>query len=145
MQAKPSHAEESAPYEEGFLERNWEKYLEANEGEVEVGSSEKPLGEDGPDPERCKGRGKSQQQPLRAKRNTTRKPGRVGEVGDLHKGKNQAGFEEVEEEVDGITSKLRDMVTGELRNVWDRRRQVEKSKMPRGPEFTEEEILLPQT
>ncbi|CAB4282952.1 unnamed protein product [Prunus armeniaca] len=103
--------------EEGFLERNWEKYLEANEGEVEVGSSKKPLGEDGPDLERW----------------------------DLHKGKNQAGSEEVEEEVDGITSKLRDMVTGELRNVWDRRRQVEKSKMPRGPEFTEEEILLPQT
>ncbi|KAI5311598.1 hypothetical protein L3X38_040771 [Prunus dulcis] len=66
-------------------------------------------------------------------------------VEDLHKGKNQVAFEEAEEEVDDITSKLRDLVTGELRSVWDRLRQVEKSKMPRGPEFTEEEIPLPYT
>lgn len=66
-------------------------------------------------------------------------------MGNLRKGKKQAGFDEAEEEVDGITSRLRDLVTGELRSVWDRLGQVKKSKMPRGLEFTEEEIPLPYT
>ncbi|PQQ00502.1 hypothetical protein Pyn_08193 [Prunus yedoensis var. nudiflora] len=61
-------------------------------------------------------------------------------VGNLRKGKTQANPEDTEEEDDGITSKLRNLVIGELRSVWDRLGQVEKSKIPRGPEFTEEEI-----
>ncbi|CAB4286645.1 unnamed protein product [Prunus armeniaca] len=42
-------------------------------------------------------------------------------------------------------SQLRDLVTGELRSVWDWLGQVEKSKMPMGSEFTKEEIPLPYT
>ncbi|KAI5333522.1 hypothetical protein L3X38_023653 [Prunus dulcis] len=38
-------------------------------------------------------------------------------VGSLHKGNAQIGSKEAEEEVDGITSKFRDLVTGELRRV----------------------------
>ncbi|CAL9000510.1 unnamed protein product [Prunus brigantina] len=66
-------------------------------------------------------------------------------VENLHKDKRRIGSDEAEEEVDGITSRLRDLVTGELRSVWDRLGQVEKSKLPRGPEFTKEEIPLPYT
>lgn len=66
-------------------------------------------------------------------------------VGNLPKGKTQVGSDDIKGEADGITSKLKKLVTGELRSVWDRLRQVEKSKMPRGPEFTEEEIPLPYT
>ncbi|CAB4310603.1 unnamed protein product [Prunus armeniaca] len=66
-------------------------------------------------------------------------------VMSLRKGTNQVSSEEAEEEVDGLTSKLRDLVTSELRSVWDRLGQVEKSKMPRVPEFIEEEIPLPYT
>lgn len=52
---------------------------------------------------------------------------------------------DIEEDVNGITFRLKDLVIGELRSVWDQLRQVEKSKMPKGPEFTEEEIPLPYT
>ncbi|CAL9025319.1 unnamed protein product [Prunus brigantina] len=58
---------------------------------------------------------------------------------------DHANWDETIEEVDDLTSQLKNLVTGELRSVWDRLGQVEKSKMPRGPEFTEEEIPLPYT
>ncbi|CAL8997657.1 unnamed protein product [Prunus brigantina] len=66
-------------------------------------------------------------------------------VETLRKEKNQANSDGTVEEVDDLTSQLKNLVTGELRSVWDRLGQVEKSKMPRGPEFTEEEIPLPYT
>ncbi|PQQ11223.1 uncharacterized protein Pyn_18894 [Prunus yedoensis var. nudiflora] len=56
---------------------------------------------------------------------------------NIRKGKNQVGSEETEQ--------AEEDVNGELKSVWDRLGQVEKSKMPRGPEFTEEEIPLPNT
>lgn len=40
---------------------------------------------------------------------------------------------------------LKDLVTGKLKSVWDELSQVEKSNMPRGPYFKEEEIPLPNT
>ncbi|PQQ00504.1 hypothetical protein Pyn_08195 [Prunus yedoensis var. nudiflora] len=51
-------------------------------------------------------------------------------VGNLRKGRTQANPEDIEEEDNGITSKLRNLVTRKLRSVWDRLGQVEKSKMP---------------
>ncbi|XP_021820771.1 uncharacterized protein LOC110762444 [Prunus avium] len=66
-------------------------------------------------------------------------------VEDIRKGKNRVSSEEAEEDVDDITSKLKDLVIGELKSVWDWLGQVEKSKMPTRLEFTEEEISLPYT